>query len=305
MKTHPIIAVAILAASTLHAAGPEHKLPAALPKFKTPEQLAVWRKEMAHKAKTRARETPGTQKPGTNSAFYTGKPYLSESGTYAYKFRQYDPELNRWTTADPSGFPDGANSFVLGGNPVCGLDRLGLWYDSNYTATDALADFIVASAEANLLGAAGFSTAQSLADYSLSQDPDDYTGVGAYNNPATRLATSGETNALQNDSAFSDIFTTALFQGCSTNYSFTQVVSYSLQSDIGLAYGHVAYTVSGEIQQSGGEYNTHPLFIFDDRYDFNVSNPALSAFARLQFHDIALNYINSGEFFGSYSWSVE
>jgi len=51
MKTTHIILAAVLAAtSAIQAATAEHKLPAPLPEFKTPEQLAVWRKEMAAKA---------------------------------------------------------------------------------------------------------------------------------------------------------------------------------------------------------------------------------------------------------------
>lgn len=301
--THFLLAAAIAATSAIQAASAEHKLPAPLPEFKTAEQLAKWRQDMAEKAKAADAQAAKQANAATaTSAFYSGKPYLEETGSYVFKFRQFDRDLSRWTTADPSGFPDGANRYVLGGNPVSGLDQLGLWYDANYTSTNAAADFLVASIEATALGAVGFSTAQSLADYSLSQDPEDYTGVGSFGNPATRLATSSEKDLLQNDGAFSKTFTTTLFQGQSSNYSFNQVVDYGLTSDIGLSYGHVLYTVSGTITRQGATYSTAPLFAFDDRYDFNVDNPATAAFARLQFHDIAYNYINSGEFFGSYSW---
>ena len=50
--------------------------------------------------------------------FYTGKPYDADTETYTFKYRNYDPELNRWTTADPSGFPDGANNQVYCSNIV-------------------------------------------------------------------------------------------------------------------------------------------------------------------------------------------
>ncbi len=290
--THIVLAVIIAATSAVQAATSEHKLPAPLPEFKTPEQLVKWSEEMTTKAAAAdalaAKQANSAFK--NVAAFFTGKPYVEETGSYAFRFRQYDPEFSRWTSADPSGFPDGANRYVLGGNPVSGLDQLGLWYDASYNSTHALADFLTASTEANSLGAAGFSNAESLADNSLSQAPVDDTGVGSWGNPATRLATSHEKDLLQNDGAFTKSFTTTLFEGQSANYSFTQLIDYGLTSDIGLSYGQVLYTVSGTITKQNNTYSTNPLFTFDDRYDFNVNNPATAAFARLQFHDIVYNY---------------
>jgi len=128
MKSKHIISAVILAVSTVQAATAEHKLPAPMPEFKTPEQLAIWRKEMTEKAKAADALSAKQAKsalPIEKSVFFTGKPYLQETGSYAFKFRQYDPELNRWTTSDPSGFPDGANNFVYGTNPLNGLDSVG------------------------------------------------------------------------------------------------------------------------------------------------------------------------------------
>ena len=58
--------------------------------------------------------------------FYTGKPYDADTETYTFKYRSYDPELSRWTTADPSGFPDGANNQIYVRNPVTSFDANGL-----------------------------------------------------------------------------------------------------------------------------------------------------------------------------------
>lgn len=44
--------------------------------------------------------------------FYTGKPYDADTESYTFKYRSYVPKLNRWTAADSSGFPDGANSLT-------------------------------------------------------------------------------------------------------------------------------------------------------------------------------------------------
>ena len=58
--------------------------------------------------------------------FYTGKPYDADTETYTFRYRNYDPELNRWTTADPSGFPDGANNQIYVRNPITNFDAKGL-----------------------------------------------------------------------------------------------------------------------------------------------------------------------------------
>jgi RHS repeat-associated protein len=58
--------------------------------------------------------------------FYTGKPYDEDLGAYAFAFRSYDPELNRWTTPDPTGFPDGPNPNYYAPIPTTGIDLWGL-----------------------------------------------------------------------------------------------------------------------------------------------------------------------------------
>jgi RHS repeat-associated protein len=73
--------------------------------------------------------------------FYTGKPYEGDLGGYVFKYRTYSPEINRWTTPDPSGFPDGANNRVYAPVPTQELDNTGLWKlklnssESHYTET--------------------------------------------------------------------------------------------------------------------------------------------------------------------------
>jgi RHS repeat-associated protein len=97
----------------------EHQPPAPLPEFKTPEQLAKWRADQNQKTQTSTSSQEG-------GVFYTGKPYLAESGSYAFKYREYNPEMGRWTTIDPSGFPDGANNRMYAASPTSELDNNGL-----------------------------------------------------------------------------------------------------------------------------------------------------------------------------------
>ena len=59
-------------------------------------------------------------------ARYTGKPYSKELGAYVFNCRNYDPEAGRWTTRDPSGFPDGANNRVYAPIPTIQVDSRGL-----------------------------------------------------------------------------------------------------------------------------------------------------------------------------------
>jgi RHS repeat-associated protein len=93
---------------------------APLPEFKNEKQLAEWRAEKASEATSQGYAAEET-------AFYTGKPYLASSGGYAFKYRSYNPELARWTSEDPSGFPDGANNSLYVSNlALSALDPNGL-----------------------------------------------------------------------------------------------------------------------------------------------------------------------------------
>jgi len=114
----PLITLAMGMIAGLHANVTDHQPPAPLPEFKTPEQLARWRTEQNQKTQAAASSHEG-------GVFYTGKPYLAESSSYAFKYREYNPEMGRWTTVDPSGFPDGANNRVYLAAPISQLDNNG------------------------------------------------------------------------------------------------------------------------------------------------------------------------------------
>ncbi len=95
----------------------------------TEKRIAEIKAEEAKQA-TQAATTSNLQSEiGNHQLFYTGKPYLEETGQYLFLFRHYDPELARWTTADPSGFPDGANNWQYVANMVAlGIDPDGLQF---------------------------------------------------------------------------------------------------------------------------------------------------------------------------------
>ena len=51
------------------------------------------------------------------NAFFTGKPMVDELG-FAFLFRDYNPNLGKWTTTDPIGYPDGWNNLAYVNNGV-------------------------------------------------------------------------------------------------------------------------------------------------------------------------------------------
>ena len=131
MKYKLIFALVASVTSTAYA---DFKAP--LPEFKNEKQLAGWRAERATEATSQGYTTE-------EAAFYTGRPYVVSSGGYTFKYRSYKPELARWTSEDPSGFPDGANSYCYINNQTTNsFDFLGLkkvlWLYGN--GGDATAD---------------------------------------------------------------------------------------------------------------------------------------------------------------------
>ncbi len=54
---------------------------------------------------------------GDKSAFFTGKPYVEGLGS-VFLFRNYRPELSKWTSSDPLGYPDGWNNLAYVNNMV-------------------------------------------------------------------------------------------------------------------------------------------------------------------------------------------
>ena len=94
-KTLMTMAAAMAMAITL--TGWAKTLPGVVPL--SPEKLAQWRAE-----EMRINAPKATAK--SDLAFYTGKPYDADLNAYLFPFRNYSPDLGRWTVADPSGFPD-------------------------------------------------------------------------------------------------------------------------------------------------------------------------------------------------------
>lgn len=88
-------------------------LQASLPEFKSKREFAA-----AQAVNASAVENKAT--------FYTGKPFEAQREGYLFKYRNFDSELSRWTSADPSGFPDGSNNLIYAPSPLSQLDSTGL-----------------------------------------------------------------------------------------------------------------------------------------------------------------------------------
>ena len=114
--------------------------PAPLPDLMDQQQLAKWNSGQQVAADTAAAAQVGSEQ------FYTGKPYVADAGGYVYKYRTYSPEMSRWTSADPSGFPDGINNFVYARNQASyslddnGLATLAPGSDTSNSSTWAVTD---------------------------------------------------------------------------------------------------------------------------------------------------------------------
>ena len=84
-------------------------------------------------AKTKGRKyavTSPTAFGEGDAAFFTGKPQVSGLGR-AFLFRNYRPDLAKWQTADPLGYPDGWNQLAYGPNsPVAGIDLFGAGWEN-------------------------------------------------------------------------------------------------------------------------------------------------------------------------------
>jgi len=118
-----ILALAALVTGTSHAA-----ITGKSSGFMDKRQLAEWRAETDSKPAETEENATG---------FFTGKPYLVSLDTYAFRFRNYDPNIARWTSEDPIGFPDGANGSFYAPVPTSQLDSMGLFLSGTAYAEEA------------------------------------------------------------------------------------------------------------------------------------------------------------------------
>jgi RHS repeat-associated protein len=256
---------------------------APLPEFKNEKQLAEWRAEKASEATSQGYVAE-------EAAFYTGRPYLASFGAYAFKYRSYNPELARWTSDDPSGFPDGANQSVYAPNPTSEFDFMGLYSDFDKAYDISLVGVVIAAWDT-----LGYTMAVSNANHSLDFGDD-------------RSIPDSHLTSLTESSKFTDQFNKSWFdnyygtRGTGT-YNYTQVVNYGKTSDLGNSYGNVGYAFTVNVSHASIGYK----YVVDfstptEFYDFSPSssNPAIAAFSRLQANGFARAFLSSSSFQKTY-----
>lgn len=86
---------------------------------------------------------------GLEEGRFTGKVFVKELGGYSFLHRLFAPELSRWTTSDPSGFPEGTNNSLYVKSDPCGyVDPLGLLGTANKLAGPWVQTWTSASGDA-------------------------------------------------------------------------------------------------------------------------------------------------------------
>jgi len=76
------------------------------------------------------------------SARFTGKPYDEDLQAYVFPFRNYRPELARWISVDPAGFPDGINNQFYAAIPTISVDPLGCWVLIEYWSISKVFNYV-------------------------------------------------------------------------------------------------------------------------------------------------------------------
>jgi RHS repeat-associated protein len=270
----------------------------------TDKRLAAIKAEEAKQAAEAAELAIRDPQPATawQELFFTGKPYLEETGQYLFLFRHYDPELARWTTADPSGFPDGANNVAYMAVPTSGLDFLGL---------ETLLSGDLARVQAAIEGfrSLGWTAAVRRAELSLANGEDE-------------VAPQTEINALFSAEAFSNIINNDYFARLfvangKTAFDYSgayPLINYGVTSgiptnDLAAAYGNMGGMASGSFSRRDEGNRIHwsidVEFSFADAYDFGGQDYTSSAFRRLQQNGLASIYATSGKYSQNFSGVVE
>lgn len=95
------------------------------------------------------RNEPATQTNGklevvpmeAGESIYTGKPYETAFSGYVFATRILLTGASRWMTADPAGFPDGANGMAYAPIPTAEIDYLGMLSAAVYPQNNPVVEF--------------------------------------------------------------------------------------------------------------------------------------------------------------------
>jgi RHS repeat-associated protein len=248
MKTRLSLTLLALAAVTLNLHAATSALPAPLPEFMDAAQAAKWTadQEATAKAAEEKETAAATSEPSTQ--FYTGKPYVADAGGYIYKYRTYNPEMSRWTSADPSGFPDGANNQIYAPIPTGALDPLGLEQTDSKLVTLTSTNFSSFSVWSIVTSpvAATLRTNDINSIFAPGTNNYGFTGIDTYNTTTGAWGTATSAIIGNNYSgSYSDSVTINLLgNSVGASYTFSWGVSLvgtpSVQSSTAYSSGHPA-----------------------------------------------------------------
>jgi RHS repeat-associated protein len=184
---------------------------------------------------------------------YTGKPYDADTGMYNYGYRDYTPELARFTTVDP--IRDGTNWFAYVNNdPVNWIDPWGLYVINDITlGGNAANDYQNTHSGKYDLGLGGSVVTQPT---STSSPQLGYpTGpITLPNDLNSSLATSNIYATDNNPNTQTTIIVT--IRGEKDNYVISITVTNTLSSP---KSGVVAYVNPGEVLNINGTFNEQKI----------------------------------------------
>jgi RHS repeat-associated protein len=206
---------------------------------------------MPSKLKQNGRSTPyiGDFTNGVGLG-YTGKPYDTVTGMYNYGYRDYAPEVARFTTIDP--IRDGANWFAYVNNdPINWVDLWGLYVINNVAGPSAkdyqeqhsgIFDLGLGGQTIQTTGNLGFPT--SPADIELPNKLNDSLST-AYryqtdNNPNTNATITSKATPLPNGNYELSITVTNTAippAGSSISKTTTGVIAYTNPGEVGVGRG--------------------------------------------------------------------
>ncbi len=187
------------------------------PAFMDEQQLAAMRAEAASK----------TIKETENSAFFTGRPYLASIDEYAFKYRNYKSGISRWTSEDPSGFPDGANSSIYAPVPTAEIDWQGLIVVNFKVVTE-----IRAGAQAGTKSTHMVEVDTGAKSITL----DSYT-TGVTNIPGLGAVGSRNDNFTGTLNSVTDCFIDLTMDGSTASRAFPAAIDYSFNIKLTLRTG--------------------------------------------------------------------
>ena len=75
-------------------------------------------------------------------ARFTGKPYDEDLQAFVFPCRNYNASTARWQSADPAGYPDGANQHFYAAIPTLGIDPLGCWVLIEYWSISKVFNYV-------------------------------------------------------------------------------------------------------------------------------------------------------------------